>query len=100
MRCGDPWRVVSSGEYGRYLVATRDISPGELVLTDQALVWGPQHSATNLLCLERLSCLRLLSPGEYINPLFLCIRIGFSAERGWSGWLTNKWWTPGSMAGL
>ena len=54
MRSDDPWRVLSSGEYGRYLVASRDISPGELVLTDQALVWGPQHSATNLLCLECL----------------------------------------------
>ena len=49
-----PWRVERSAEYGRYLVANRDIRPGELVLQDQAVCWGPEHSSS-LLCVECLT---------------------------------------------
>lgn len=32
----------TSEELGRYLVAARDLSPGDLVLTERPLVFGPK----------------------------------------------------------
>ena len=49
-----PWSIEASPQYGRYLVASRDIQPGEEVLQEEALCWGPQHAATASLCLECL----------------------------------------------
>ena len=45
-----PWSIETSPEYGRYLVASRDIQPGELVLEDRAVVVVP--AGGERLCLE------------------------------------------------
>ncbi|KAL4707869.1 hypothetical protein ACJJTC_010304 [Scirpophaga incertulas] len=37
-----PYEARSSEELGRYLVAARDLSPGDLVLTERPLVFGPK----------------------------------------------------------
>ncbi|XP_059048734.1 SET domain-containing protein SmydA-8 [Achroia grisella] len=37
-----PYEVRTSGELGRYLVAARDLAPGDLVLTERPLVFGPK----------------------------------------------------------
>ncbi|KAM3965846.1 SET and MYND domain containing, arthropod-specific, member 5 [Aphomia sociella] len=37
-----PYEVRTSGELGRYLVAARDLTPGDLVLTERPLVFGPK----------------------------------------------------------
>ncbi|XP_052755116.1 SET domain-containing protein SmydA-8 [Galleria mellonella] len=39
---GIPYEVRTSGELGRYLVAARDLTPGDLVLTERPLVFGPK----------------------------------------------------------
>ena len=49
-----PWTISSNDQYGRYLVAARDISPGELVVVEKAVSWGPNHSPDRL-CLECLT---------------------------------------------
>lgn len=36
------FQVKSSGDFGRYLVASRDLQPGDLVLTERPLVFGPK----------------------------------------------------------
>ena len=36
------FQVCSSSELGRYLVATRDLKPGELVISETPLIIGPQ----------------------------------------------------------
>lgn len=35
------FKVCENGILGRYLVATRDIKPGENVLKEPVLIWGP-----------------------------------------------------------
>ena len=35
-------QVCSSPELGRYLVATRDLKPGEMIISETPLVMGPQ----------------------------------------------------------
>ncbi|XP_013180259.1 PREDICTED: protein msta, isoform A [Papilio xuthus] len=37
-----PYKVASSDELGRYMVATRDLQPGDLVLTERPLVFAPK----------------------------------------------------------
>ncbi|XP_066950946.1 uncharacterized protein [Macrobrachium rosenbergii] len=37
-----PWRVASSDDLGRFMVATRDITPGELLIQDPPLLLGPK----------------------------------------------------------
>ena len=49
-----PWSVRSHPEYGRYLVASRDIQPGQLVLREDCLVWGPNTGLGRLVCVECL----------------------------------------------
>ena len=49
-----PWSIQTSAQYGRYLVASRDIQPGELVLVEAAVSWGPDHHTSRPLCLECL----------------------------------------------
>ena len=45
---GDPLhQVCSSAELGRYLVATRDLKPGELVISETPLIIGPQVCSHN-----------------------------------------------------
>ena len=44
------FQVCSSPDLGRYLVATRDLKPGELVISETPLVLGPQ-AVTIPICL-------------------------------------------------
>lgn len=37
-----PWRVQATPELGRFMVATRDVAPGELLLSDPPLLMGPK----------------------------------------------------------
>lgn len=37
-----PWRVGASAELGRFMVATRDIAPGEMLILDPPLLMGPK----------------------------------------------------------
>ena len=39
---GRAWRLAQDPRLGRYVQATRDISPGQLILAEQPLAWGPQ----------------------------------------------------------
>jgi len=55
-----PYRVEESDEAGRFLVASRDIQKGEVVLSDLPLVAGPIYTRTRPVCLE---CLRFLEEG-------------------------------------
>ncbi|XP_059080183.1 SET domain-containing protein SmydA-8-like [Tigriopus californicus] len=48
-----PFRIQSKPEVGRYIVATRSISPLEVILEDDPAVFGPNHD-TEPVCLECL----------------------------------------------
>ena len=50
-----PWSVSSNTQYGRYLVASRDIAPGDLILQEECLCWGPNHDLQTVVCVECLS---------------------------------------------
>ncbi|XP_069163542.1 uncharacterized protein [Procambarus clarkii] len=56
-----PWRIGCSSELGRFMVATRDIAPGELLLEDKPLLLGPKM-LTEPVC---LGCYRPLSNGDH-----------------------------------
>ncbi|XP_057320206.1 SET domain-containing protein SmydA-8-like [Microplitis mediator] len=36
-----PWEINESPELGKHLIATRDLNPGDLVIAETPLVWGP-----------------------------------------------------------
>ena len=46
--------------YSRYMVASRDISPGEVVVVESSVCWGPNHTP-DLVCLE---CLVQVTSGQ------------------------------------
>jgi len=56
-----PWSIFSSPQYGRYLVASRDIQPGELILKEDCICWGPNHELEECVCVE---CLNLIPDYE------------------------------------
>ena len=60
-----PFRVLYRPEVGRYMVAARDIQPGEVLFADEPLAMGPSHQA--LPCCP--DCMKPLSPGGYLCPL-------------------------------
>ncbi|KAK7084159.1 hypothetical protein SK128_004824 [Halocaridina rubra] len=62
-----PWRVGSSTSMGRFLVATRDIAPGELLLKDAPLLLGPKM-ITEPVC---LGCYRP------VDGTYQCKKCGF-----------------------
>ena len=62
-----PFRVLEREEVGRYVVATRDIDPLELILVDHPAAFGPNHD-TSPACLE---CL-LPIDAESIHPCEMC----------------------------
>eukprot|EP00092_Neocalanus_flemingeri_P014061 GFUD01015169.1.p1 GENE.GFUD01015169.1~~GFUD01015169.1.p1 ORF type:complete len:507 (+),score=138.21 GFUD01015169.1:76-1521(+) len=57
-----PFRVEDSQEAGRYLVATRTISKGEVVMSDYPVVCGPIYTRTKPVC---LNCLKLATADSY-----------------------------------
>ena len=50
-----PWSISSSDQYGRYLVASRDIMPGDMVLSETSVCWGPNHELDIVVCVECLT---------------------------------------------
>ena len=58
----------TSKTVGRYLVATRDLEPMELVLSDQAAASGPLHEDT-VVC---LGCLKALSLPSADSAIAIC----------------------------
>ncbi|XP_040574757.1 SET domain-containing protein SmydA-8 [Lepeophtheirus salmonis] len=55
---GDPYpfTVKFNEEVGRYMVASRDIQPGEIIFQEEPLAYGPNHSSlpTCLECMRRV----------------------------------------------
>ncbi|XP_030760590.1 SET domain-containing protein SmydA-8-like isoform X2 [Sitophilus oryzae] len=41
MKCLQPFQILNDEKLGRYLVATRDIKLGEVILQEPPLIWGP-----------------------------------------------------------
>ena len=64
-----PFRVEDSPEAGRYLVATRTINKGEVVLSDYPAVCGPIYTRSKPTC---LNCLKVATPDSY-----RCRKCGF-----------------------
>ncbi|CAL4066087.1 unnamed protein product [Meganyctiphanes norvegica] len=62
------YKIASSPEIGRYMVAARDVQAGELILQDMALLLGPKM-ITEPLC---LGCYKPTAEGDY-----LCTICGF-----------------------
>ena len=50
------WRIERDERFGRYMVATRDILPGQLIFAEEPIMWGPNTTNRNLVC---LGCFRL-----------------------------------------
>jgi len=71
-----PYRLLC-GDKGRYLVATRDIKPGQLIITDKPCVVGPP-AKTVPVCLECLAPLTPSSPPCPRCSLPLCGPLCFS----------------------
>ena len=57
-----PFRVLQKPNVGRFLIATRDIEPGELILKDKPVIFGPSFESGPL-------CLECLAP---VDGSFLC----------------------------
>ena len=58
-----PFRVLYRPEVGRYMVAARDIEPGEVIFAEEALAIGPSHDSQPC-CLD---CMKPATPG-YVCP--------------------------------
>ena len=43
-------KVTTCFRYGRYMVAAKDIAPGEIILTEEPLTWGPYTTNNVLVC--------------------------------------------------
>ncbi|XP_060817403.1 SET domain-containing protein SmydA-8-like [Bombus pascuorum] len=44
------WEIRESCELGRYLVASRDLNPGDVILSESPLVWGPALHSDQRVC--------------------------------------------------
>lgn len=44
------WEIGHDPDLGRYLLATRDLAPGDAILSETPLVWGPSIHANQRLC--------------------------------------------------
>lgn len=45
------WQISHSSDLGRHLLATRDLAPGDVVLSETPLVWGPSiHNSGQRVC--------------------------------------------------
>ena len=50
------WKIERNETYGRFMVAAKDIQPGQLILAEEPIMWGPNTTNRNLVC---LGCFRL-----------------------------------------
>jgi len=62
-----PWKISKHPEIGRYMVATRDMAPGELILSDAPILIGPKQ-ITEPIC---LACYRP------VDGSYRCKQCGF-----------------------
>lgn len=44
------WKIDRDPDLGRHLLATRDLAPGDAILSEVPLVWGPSIHAIQRLC--------------------------------------------------
>jgi len=45
------WRIDRDSDLGRHLLADRDLAPGDVILSETPLVWGPSiHTTNHRLC--------------------------------------------------
>ena len=82
MESNNKFKIIEKAVIGRCAVASRDISPGELIMEDMTVIYGPKALVENLnLCVECLSqtkdkCQRCLLPKccrlNYIHSLYEC----------------------------
>ena len=63
-----PWRVERSETLGRFLVATKDVEEGELILNESPMVVGPRQ-LTKPVC---LGCHKELTPSSPGTPCLRC----------------------------
>ena len=62
---GRPYTIVKDEEYGRHMLAARDIAAGEVVMEDTPLTYGPLTSAgVRPMC---VGCYRSLAPGHEVR---------------------------------
>lgn len=45
-----PWEICENRELGRHLVAKRDLNPGDLIICESPLVWGPALHTDQRIC--------------------------------------------------
>ncbi len=50
--------IVHKEGIGRCLVASRDLEPLELILSDSPVVWGPEELTSDLVC---LACCKVIA---------------------------------------
>ncbi|KAJ8981905.1 hypothetical protein NQ317_007297 [Molorchus minor] len=62
-----PFKICHDETLGRHLVATKDIKPGDIILQEPALIWGPSQ-ITVPVC---LGCCKPLDE-KYSRPCFKC----------------------------
>ncbi|XP_053611002.1 SET domain-containing protein SmydA-8 isoform X2 [Plodia interpunctella] len=76
----------TSEELGRYLVAARDLAPGDLVLTERPLVFGPKSQPNPEAAVPCVGCYKLVTAdaGER------CSRCGWPVCSGHCPGLTNS----------
>ncbi|KAK5641450.1 hypothetical protein RI129_009997 [Pyrocoelia pectoralis] len=55
-----PFEVQTSQELGRYLIATRDIQPGDMILCENPLVYGPRPHVVEAGPVPCVGCFRLI----------------------------------------
>ena len=72
-----PFKVLYRPEVGRYMVASRDLQPGEVIFSEEPLAMGPSHEALPC-CLDCMKpangniCPKCLMPVCEVNP---CLEI-------------------------
>ncbi|KOC62816.1 Protein msta, isoform B [Habropoda laboriosa] len=64
------WKICENSELGRHLLASRDLNPGDVVVSEMPLVWGPAMHTDQRVCVgcgkqctnSRMLCLNCLWP--------------------------------------
>eukprot|EP00091_Calanus_sinicus_P012451 TRINITY_DN28067_c0_g1_i1.p2 TRINITY_DN28067_c0_g1~~TRINITY_DN28067_c0_g1_i1.p2 ORF type:complete len:102 (-),score=20.19 TRINITY_DN28067_c0_g1_i1:76-381(-) len=63
------WEIEKNEKYGRYMVAARDIAPGEIILTEKPLMWGPYPTNSVLVC---VGCFRHMNGDLKVSGCTRC----------------------------
>ena len=61
-----PWPIIVKykSQVGRYVIAARDIQPGEIIFSEDAFALGPSHDSLP----SCLNCFKLSAPDGYLCP--------------------------------